>query len=110
MDSARWLLLLMRLPGDATQRARVGTWRKLKRSGALALRDSVYLFPAKDDAVELANWLAGEIRANGGEASIARVTSIEGEPDDDLVRRFDEQRDADHAELEPELREAIRHG
>lgn len=110
MDSARWLLLLIRLPGDATQRTRVATWRKLKRSGALALRDSVYLFPAKDDAVEMANWLAGEIRANGGEVSIARVTSIEGHPDAELVRRFDEQRDEDYAELEPELRDAIRDG
>jgi hypothetical protein len=108
MDSARWLLLLMKLPGDAPQRARVGTWRKLKRSGALVLRDSVYLFPVKDDAAEMANWLAGEIRANGGEASIARVTSIEGHPDDELKRRFSEERDADYAELEPDLKAAIR--
>ncbi len=100
----------MRLPGNATQRARVGIWRKLKRSGAVALRDSVYLFPAKDDAVEMANWLAGEIRGNGGEVSIAHVTSIEGHPDAELVRRFDEPRDADHAELEPALKDAIREG
>jgi hypothetical protein len=110
MDPARWLLLLVSLPGEATSRARVGTWRKLKRSGALALRDSVYLLPAKDDAVEMANWLAGEIRRNGGEVSIARVTSIEGHPDDELVRRFDEQRQGDYAELEPELKAAIRDG
>src|SRR5262245_18118153 len=107
MDVALWLLLIMRLPDDATQRTRVGTWRKLMRSGALALRDSVYLFPVKDDAVEMANWLAGEIRANGGEVSIARVTSIEGHPDGELVRRFNEQREGDYAELEPELKDAI---
>src|SRR5690242_13735162 len=101
MESARWLLLLVSLPGDATSRARVGTWRKLKRSGALALRDSVYLFPAKDHAVEMANWIAGEIRENGGEVSIARVTSIEGHADAELARRFNEQREGDYAELEP---------
>src|SRR5581483_4909890 len=64
MESARWLMLLTRLPSDAAQRERVGIWRKLKRSGAIVLRDSVYLFPAKDEALEIANWLAGEIRAS----------------------------------------------
>src|ERR1700746_1385840 len=93
MESARWLLLLTRLPGDAAQRERVGVWRKLKRSGALVLRDSVYLFPAKDEALE-----------------VARVTSIDGYPDAELVRRFDELRDVDYAELEPALKDALREG
>jgi hypothetical protein len=110
METARWLLLLTRLPSDAAQRERVGIWRKLKRSGALVLRDSVYLFPAKDEALEIANWLAGEIRATDGEAQVARVTSIDGYPDTELVRRFHELRDADYLELEPDLKEAIREG
>jgi hypothetical protein len=103
-------MLLTRLPSDAAQRERVGIWRKLKRSGAVVLRDSVYLFPAKDEALEIANWLAGEIRASGGEAQIARVTSIEGYPDSELVHKFNELRDADYTELEPELEGAVREG
>lgn len=103
-------MLLTRLPSDAAQRERVGVWRKLRRSGAIVLRDSVYLFPAKDEALEIANWLVGEIRASGGEAQIARVMSIDGYPDTQLVGKFNELRDADYAELEPALKEAIRDG
>ncbi len=101
-------MLLTRLPSDAAQRERVGIWRKLKRSGAIVLRDSVYLFPAKDEALEIANWLAGEIRASSGEAQVARVMSIDGYPDSELVKKFHSLREADYAELEPELKEAIR--
>lgn len=111
MHGARWLLLLTRLPSDASQRERVGIWRKLKRSGALVLRDSVYLFPAKDEALEIANWLAGEIRAiEGAEAQVARVTSIDGYPDAELIKRFNELREGDYVELEPELKDAVRAG
>ncbi|MBI3723196.1 chromate resistance protein [bacterium] len=102
-ETARWILLVIGLPGGATSRARVATWRKLKRSGALALKDSVYLLPATDDATETANWLAGEIRAVGGDASIARVTSISGLDDAAIVEQLNALRDSDYAEIEADI-------
>jgi hypothetical protein len=103
MSQTRWLLLIVGLPSGATPQARVSTWRKLKRSGALGLRDSVYLLPSTGDATEMANWIAGEVRAVGGEAQIAHLTSIAGLDDDTLVERFNALRDADYSEIEGEL-------
>jgi hypothetical protein len=102
-ETARWLLLIVSLPGAATSRSRVATWRKLKRSGALALKDSVYILPATDDATEMANWLAHEVRSVGGEASIANTTSISGLEDAALVDQFNALRDSDYAQIEESL-------
>jgi hypothetical protein len=103
VTAARWLLLIVGLPGAASSRARVSTWRKVKRSGALPLKDSLYLLPATDDAIEMANWLAGEVRSVGGEASIANTASISGLDDDELVRRFNALRERRLAEVESAL-------
>ncbi len=108
MSQTRWLLLIVGLPSGASAQARVSTWRKLKKSGALGIRDSVYLLPSTGDATEMANWIAGEVRAVGGEAQIAHLTSITGLDDEALVERFNALRDADYTEIESELEPVVK--
>src|SRR5438876_3736640 len=83
----KWLLLLYGLP---TRHAaeRVSLWRKLKKFGALQLKTSAYVLPDQPMHFERFQWLAKQVRDDGGEATLLRVTEIEGLTDQELVRMF----------------------
>src|SRR5258706_995028 len=101
-----WLLLLYTLP--ATKAAsRVSLWRKLKKSGACALKTSAYVLPDEPAHLERFQWLVQQVRDEGGEATLARVTNIEGLSDEDLTRLFNEARALDYAALIRPLNELI---
>src|SRR5712672_4324143 len=93
-----WLLLLYTLPA-AKASGRVNLWRKLKKMGAYALKTSAYVLPDEPAHVERFQWLVQQVRDEGGEATLARVTNIEGLSDDDLTRLFNETRAQDYAAL-----------
>ena len=62
-----WLLLIHQVPPTpAYLRAKV--LRRLKQVGAVALKNSAYLPPNQDDTVEDFQWIAKEVKADGGEA------------------------------------------
>jgi hypothetical protein len=106
MSDAPWLLLLFSLPaGSGT--ARVGVWRKLKKSGALPFKTSAYLLPNRPDLVERFQWLAQQVKDAGGEATLLFVTELEGFSREEMVRQFNEGRTADYAELSTTLNELI---
>ena len=92
----KWLLLLYGLPTKGGA-ARVNLWRQLKKSGALPLKTSAYLLPDKPEHYERLQWLAQQVRDGGGEATIIRVTEIEGLSNEAIVRQFSEARAADYA-------------
>lgn len=97
----RWLTLLTSLPPTPT-RHRVGVWRKLKRMGAVALKGSAWILPETPETVELFQWLAQEIQAAGGEATLLRVDRIETMTDDTVRALF-------HRARAPEY-DAVLHG
>jgi hypothetical protein len=102
----KWLLILYGLPtkGGAT---RVNLWRQLKKSGALPFKTSAYLLPDRPEHFERLQWLAQQVRDGGGEATIIRVSEIEGLRDEEVVRQFNEARATDYAALLPELTKLI---
>lgn len=105
--SARgWLLLLYTLPA-AKASGRVNLWRKLKKTGAYALKTSGYVLPDEPAHLERFQWLVQQVRDNGGEATLARVTKIEGLTDDDLAGFFNEARAQDYNALIKPLNELI---
>jgi hypothetical protein len=67
---------------------RVKVRRRLRRLGALPLKNSVYVLPAGDDTREDFEWLARTIEADGGEASVCEATFLAGVSDAELRRRF----------------------
>jgi hypothetical protein len=107
MSDAPWLLLLYSLPAGRSS-ARVGVWRKLKKSGALPFKTSAYLLPNRPDLAERFEWLAQEIRDAGGESSLIRVAELGGVTDEEVIRQFQEARDAEYDEIAGQLNELIR--
>lgn len=102
----KWLLLLYGLPTKKSA-ARVNLWRQLKKAGALSLKTSAYLLPDQPEHHERFQWLAQQVRDVGGEATIIRVTEIEGLAGRDIVRQFNEARAADYDALRPAFNELL---
>jgi len=82
-----WLLLIHQLPPKPDY-LRVKVRRRLRQLGAAALRGSVYVLPDNDEAFEDFQWLAGEIRAEGGEAIIGRTEFLDGITDAEVQAMF----------------------
>lgn len=101
-----WLLLLYTLPAKKTA-GRVNLWRKLKKSGACALKTAGYVLPDEPAHLERFQWFVQQVRDNGGEATLARVSAIEGLANDDLIRLFNEARAEDYAALAKPLNDLI---
>ena len=98
----KWLLLLCRLP-TKNSGARVKLWRQLKKTGALPFKTSASLLPESPDHYERFQWLAQQVRDAGGEATLIRVTEIEGLGHADIVRQFNEARASDYDTLADSL-------
>ncbi|MBI3878563.1 MAG: chromate resistance protein [Verrucomicrobia bacterium] len=98
MKSEAWLLLLYGLPTKhSTQR--VSLWRKLRKFGALQLKTSAYVLPDQPAHFERFQWLAKQVRDDGGDATLIRVTEIEGLSNEQLAQMFNDARARDFAEL-----------
>lgn len=102
-----WLLFLYTLPAKKSA-GRVSLWRKLRKIGAYALKTSAYVLPDEPAHFERFQWLAKQVRDADGDATLARVKSIEGVSGDDLARRFNEARAEDYAEVAKALAEILK--
>ena len=106
MSECPWLLLLYSLPKQGGS-ARVGIWRKMKKSGALPFKASAYLLPNRSDLFERFQWLAQQVQDAGGEATVVFVSELEGISQAEMVRQFNDARAAGYAELVAPLNELI---
>ena len=93
-----WILLIHQLPPKPTN-LRVRIWRKLQKLGAVAIKNSVYVLPATEQAHEDFQWLKQEIESAGGEAAVFRAGSVEGATDEDLIAAFRKARDEEFAAI-----------
>jgi hypothetical protein len=94
----RWLLLIHQIPPKPDY-FRVKVRRRLQRMGAVALKNSVYVLPHRDEAVEDFRWLLREIVADGGEATVCEAQIVEGITQADLEAMFAAERDVEYAEI-----------
>lgn len=94
----RWLVLIYTLPPEAGS-SRVRIWRKLKRLGAVSLRNSAYLLPFGEERYEIAQWLCQEIQRAEGEATLLKVERIENLSDNEVAELFRRARNEDYAGL-----------
>jgi len=79
-SSQTWLLLSYKVP-RAPSANRVYVWRKLKRLGATALADSVWVLPLTRQTREHFRWLASEIEEMGGETTLWESKLLDGAAD-----------------------------
>src|SRR5437899_10501883 len=75
--SGRWLLLFHQIPPKPDY-FRVKVWRRLQRIGAAPVKNSVWVLPYNDQAVEDFRWLLQEIVAGGGDATVCRRALVDG--------------------------------
>ncbi|MFZ6653729.1 chromate resistance protein ChrB domain-containing protein [Undibacterium sp. TJN19] len=96
----KWILLIISLPTEnATVRMRA--WRALKASGAVVLRDGVYLMPESGSCRTSMESIAADVLSAGGTSLLLRVE----EPDQaNFVSLFD--RNEDYANLLTEVAQA----
>ncbi len=105
VNASQWILLVFSLPSKNGS-ARVDVWRKLKRSGALALPTAGHLLPNSPDNLERFEWMAAEIRKHKGRASVAQVQSFDDMSDERLEQFFAAERNKDYEQLLRELKSA----
>lgn len=102
-EKGAWVLLLPTIPTADTS-GRVKIWRQLQKVGAVALKNSVYVLPNRDECVESFEWVARELTELGGSASLCEGRFFDGITDDEIERRFVEARNGDYAGLAAEAR------
>ena len=74
---APWLFLIHQLPPRPAY-LRVKTARRLLRTGAVAVKNTVYVLPRSDQSREDFQWLVQEIVRGGGEALVCETRLVEG--------------------------------
>jgi len=105
--SLRWHVLIHQLPPRPLYlRAKIRN--RLGRVGALALKNSVYVLPARSGCLEDLQWIAREAAAGGGEAYVCQGEFLLGVDDETLVRSFRREASARYRDLRREVREAVR--
>jgi hypothetical protein len=94
----KWLLLIHQIPPKPDY-FRVKVRRRLQGMGAAALKNSVYVLPHREEALEDFRWLLREIVADGGEATLCEARMIEGITQAELEAMFAAERDVEYAEI-----------
>jgi hypothetical protein len=101
----RWLLLIHQIPpAPAYFRAKVG--KRLQRLGAVPIKNSVYVLPFTSGTQEDFQWVAREIVAEGGDATLCTAHFVEGLRDDQVEALFHSAREADYAQIAEEARQS----
>src|SRR5438874_8591002 len=106
MNATSWLLLLYSLPTNRNTE-RVAVWRRLKKMGAVQIKTSTYLLPDEPEQYEQFQWLANQIRDDGGDSTLIRAQEIEGLTREKVVSLFNAAREKEYAELRKALQSFI---
>ncbi len=85
---APWLLLIHRLPPEPGY-LRVKDRRRLQRIGARLVKNSVYVLPFGEEALEDLQWLARDIAADGGEAMVCEASFVASVGNEEVAALFD---------------------
>src|SRR5439155_24807629 len=86
----RWLLLAYKVPRKPSA-SRVYVWRKLKRLGAIAIQDGVWVLPDTPRTKEQFQWLAAEIAELDGDATLWEGNLAFKSQEVAFVRRFEQE-------------------
>lgn len=101
-----WLVLVHQLPARPSS-LRVRVWRRLQAIGAVPLRGAAYVLPNRSEPREDLAWIAGEVRALGGQVSLLGAASLDDGGDAALVREFQAARAGDYRSLAERVERAV---
>ncbi len=103
MTDTDWYLFMHQLPPKPLYlRAKVLTL--LSQAGAVPLKDSVHVIPARDDSLPQLERVAAVALSGGGETHTFRAAPVGRPSQQDLVRAFQRARDEDYRELRGRIR------
>ena len=105
----RWLLFIHQLPPKPDY-LRVKTRRRLRRLGAVAIKQTVYALPSSDESFEDLQWLRQEIEAEGGSVVIAEAEFVEGITDEELDAMLANERAENATEVAEQPRDRVEPG
>jgi len=101
----KWCVLIHQIPPRPLYlRAKVR--QQLVKVGAVALKNSVYVLPSSDEAVEDFQWVAEQITAGGGEAYLCVADFVAGISGKELMARFRAGRLREYEALRDQMRSA----
>lgn len=93
-----WLLFLSQLPANPSS-LRVNVWRKLRAAGALGLQNGVWLLPDHPENADYLQDLLKMIQAQGASGQIFKVSALTGVVEEDVLQRFNEERNQEYDEF-----------
>lgn len=102
----KWVLLAYRLPREPST-PRIAVWRSLRRLGAAQLVDGLVAMPADARTIEALEWLADDVAAAGGEASVWVAEPTSGAQERALATRMAEMVTAEYIALADDARTAL---
>jgi len=97
----RWLLLVFQLPARPSN-ARVSTWRRLQKVGALPVKNSAYVLPNSPQGREDFEWIKTEIIGFKGKAAIFLTNPAGGREEQELIAAFRGEREGEFGEIRRE--------
>jgi hypothetical protein len=102
-----WLLLLFFLSAKQAH-ARVQSWRRLQRIGAVSLKNSAYALPHTPESREDFEWIRNEIVTSGGQAMVLVARALEPAASDDIMSTFRAARAKDYDALAAEATQLLK--
>jgi hypothetical protein len=102
----KWWLLIHQIPPKPPY-LRTKIANRLSRLGAVPVKNSVYVLPATEPALEDLQWVRREVVAGGGEAFVCEARFVDGLTETETEALFRTARDADYHELAEELRPTL---
>jgi hypothetical protein len=100
---SRWLLLIHQIPPKPSY-LRVKIGRRLQGLGAAPVKNSVYVLPRSEQALEDFQWVRREIVDGGGDASVCEARFVEGLSDAAVEALLTSARAEDYAALARDAR------
>ncbi|HYW22139.1 MAG TPA: chromate resistance protein ChrB domain-containing protein [Nodularia sp. (in: cyanobacteria)] len=100
MSNLSWVVFSYSLPSKSSSSPRVTLWRRLRRLGAISLKGSIHVLPARQECIESFQWLAQEVQQAKGEGLVMRVEQFEGLADQEIVELFRKARSEEYQEIE----------
>ena len=101
-----WLMLMHQLPAKPAYQ-RVKLWRQLHAVGAVGLRNSVYVLPARRETRDAFARILREIDRGGGDGLVCQSELVAGMRDDQLRALFNAARDKDYEALTRDMRKLL---
>jgi hypothetical protein len=80
-------------------RVRVSVWRKLKRSGAVNIGQSIWALPVKDGHIDIFKEIVEEVKQNNGLAFIMKTNFLQEQNDKPIIDYFNNARNEEYKEF-----------